>query len=240
MKRQLLLTTLIGLFSVPLMAQQRVCDMETTLVSPAENAVIPAYTQYNVTVQLQNNGPDNLLAGDTIYYNTSTMIMFTYDPFVLPSDINAGSSATLTLRTSANINEYSEDEVKNFCVTLASNLQHNGSFVDTSNRSNNTDCNQITLKAVPSSIEQLNTEVAATLKLYPNPAQDAVYIDLGSPSASPVQITLTDIAGRALMSDVFPARTEKITLNSARLLPGMYFVIMEQNGMRATGKLLKK
>lgn len=240
MTRHILLTVCMGLLGMPLMAQQRVCDMEMTLISPAENAVIPAFTQYDVTVQLQNDGPDNLVAGDTIYYNTSTMMMLTYDPFVLPSDITAGSSATLTLRTSANINDNSQDEVKNFCVTLASNLQHNGSFIDTSNVSNNTDCNEITFKAMPASIEQLNTQVAAALKLYPNPAADAVYIDLSSPAASPVQITLTDITGRTLMSDVLPARTEKITLNSAQLLPGLYFVIVEQNGMRATGKLLKK
>lgn len=239
----LLFTALPGITA---QAQQRSCEMAVSLLSPAEGTVIGAFAQYNVTVRITNNGLDNLVTGDTVYYNTPMMPVFNYLPYILQADIPAGQTADVTLTTPTNTNQNSVDEVVSYCVRVISNPQGNGSFIDpnqdeTSN--NNTDCNQVTLKATPTGIQDA-VHQKEKLELYPNPANARLHLKFETDKTTEVTAVIRDIAGREIALQYFgkvkPGASATLSLEVGSLVPGIYLVELRSEGRKATGKFVKE
>ncbi len=101
--KKFILPLLFTAFSAAGAYAQRSCNMVVSLISPAEGAVIPAFGQFNVTVNILNNGPADLLEADTVWYNTPLMFEFNRTPFILTEGIAAGQARTVTLTTITNI-----------------------------------------------------------------------------------------------------------------------------------------
>lgn len=224
-------------------AQQRKCDMSVSLVSPAEGAIINAFAQYNVTVSLTNNGPDNLLQGDTIYYNISPMFALSLKPFYLPQAIAPGASATMTLESPINNNQNDIDVTAPYCLKVVSNAEHKGLFIDTAVTSNNTDCNSVTLRPTGSGTAVKDiAAVTEILNFYPNPAQDNIRIKFESAKAAPVHLIVRDITGRILQQQDFGKVTglSTLPLNITGLSKGLYVVELRAGDRKIVGKLVKK
>lgn len=223
-----------------LQAQQRTCDMAVNLVSPADGAVINAFASFNITVTITNNGPDDLIAGDTLYYNTPSMFALATAPYVLQQQIASGTSATVTLTTAVNINENTEDQTGPYCVKVLSKPDHTGSFIDTAEPTNNTDCNNVTLKASgPTGIEDLS-DGRNNLKLYPNPAGQMVTLDLGKNHLGKTVTVIRDLSGRELSRKTQDKLPKELQLDISGLAPGLYFVELQSEQGRFSGRFVKQ
>jgi hypothetical protein len=222
-------------------AQQRTCDMQVTLLEPAPSAVINANAQYNLRVNIVNNGPDTLFTGDTLYYNKPTQPLFTYSSYILTQPIVPNGNVNLTLETLHNVNTNQQDETMDYYVYVVSNPLNNGRFIDTTNDANNYDVNtNVTFKAgQPTSINDVEKN-RNTLKLYPNPANSQISFNIDASNTALVA-TVSDISGRKIMSSTInqKAKTE-YQLDISGLLPGMYIVQLQTDKGITTGKFIKK
>lgn len=215
-----------------LQAQQRACDFSIDLVSPAANAVIPSMSEFDVIVNLTNNGSDTLVAGDTIYYHSPLMFVFDYYPVVLTHGVAPGDMVVLTLEEITNSNENVADEVLDFCVEVRHNLNDEGVFTD-DDLSDNTSCNEITLE--PSGTMGItDTKLAASLELYPNPAQDYLYLTLSTDQQ--VKAHIFDMNGRQLQSRELGrvSLQQPASLDVGELPPGTYLLELMAGTQRVT------
>ena len=64
MKKLLLVIAVSALFMN--VQAQRTVDMETSIVAPSAGSTIFAMAPFNIIFRLQNNGPDQILPGDSI------------------------------------------------------------------------------------------------------------------------------------------------------------------------------
>ena len=81
--------------------------------------------------------------------------------------------------------------------------------------------------------KELNVDV------YPNPFNSQIQIN-GSELTDAVSIQLIDITGKVMMSEVIIAANNSITLNTATIQQGTYFVhIVSGNGLKITKKVVK-
>ncbi len=74
------------------------------------------------------------------------------------------------------------------------------------------------------------------LKIYPNPTSSYLYFDFERTSTEPVQLTLTDAAGRV----VFSQKTMTNELNISHLSPGLYFLKILNGKRVAVAKVMKQ
>jgi hypothetical protein len=222
-------------------AQQRTCDMQVTLLEPAPSAVINAFAQYNLRVNIVNNGPDTLFTGDTLYYNKPTQPLFTYNPYILTQPIVPNGSVNLTLETLNNVNTNQQDETMDYYVYVVSKPLNNGAFIDTTNDANNYDANaNVTFKAgQPTAINDLEKS-KNTLRLFPNPAGSQISFNIDASNTALAAI-ISDISGRKVMSSTFNQKTKtEHQLDVSGLLPGMYIVQLQTDKGMAIGKFIKK
>jgi hypothetical protein len=222
-------------------AQQRTCDMQVTLLEPAPSAVINANAQYNLRVNIVNNGPDTLFTGDTLYYNQPSQPLFTYSSYILAQPIVPSGNVNLTLEVMHNVNTNQQDETMDYYIYVVSNPTNNGAFIDTTNDGNNYDVNaNVTFKAgQPTAIHDVEKSKNA-LKLYPNPAGAQISFEMDA-SNTVLAATISDISGRKILNSTFnqKAKTE-YSLDVSGLLPGMYIVQLQTDKGTATGKFIKK
>ena len=222
-------------------SQQRVCDMSITLVSPANGSTINADAQYTISVTILNNGPDDLLAGDTVYYNTPTVPSFTYKPYILQQGIAAGNTATVVLETAANHNTNTFDATENYCVKLRGNLNDVGSFIDTANVANNVDCNEVLFKASnPTSVQNIYN-AAERLSFYPNPSNGDISINFESHVKQDVAIYVRDVTGKVISQQSLKnvaASKNTFSVHLGNLAKGLYILELRTADRKASGKLV--
>jgi hypothetical protein len=72
------------------------------------------------------------------------------------------------------------------------------------------------------------------LRLFPNPAQDLVFLELDLPYSAPVRVLVQDALGRQLAAADFAgqAGVQRFELRSDYWLPGTYWVSVVVDGHR--------
>lgn len=70
----------------------------------------------------------------------------------------------------------------------------------------------------------LEETLSANFTLYPNPANDMLYIDVSMSNESFEKILITDVAGKVLLQQTEININDPITVNTAALMPGIYFI----------------
>jgi hypothetical protein len=220
-------------------AQQRKCEMNIELVSPAEGQVISAYAQYSLDAKITNNGPHTLIIGDTLFYNIPTIPLISYNTYILEDSIPMGSSMNVNLGTLNNINQNENDETVNFYVKIISNPNGTGAYIDEV-LTNNSDQNTITYKPCGinggTAIHNVNGQIL-DFTLFPNPATDLLQLKTADLKVS--NVIITDISGRIIAKKIVtPA--EEIKLDIATLPRGMYFLKIDTDKGMATSKFIKQ
>jgi len=218
-------------------AQQRHCDLQVTLLSPAEGEIIQPFAHFDIKIKIQNLGPDDMAATDTIFYNTPMVPLTSYIPFVLGQAIPAGQSADILLENVPNVNENPSDEVLSFCVKVIDNPANEGLFTDTVT-DNNYDCNNITLRSATTGIAGVS-EKNDFFSVYPNPAMDKLFISFTDQLAKEIQLQLLDMSGRTLKSMQLAPAAEPASVHIGNLVPGIYFIECQAGGQRAFRKFIK-
>lgn len=221
---------------------QRSCNMAITLISPSEGQVIPAYGQFDVTVNIMNNGTADLLQGDTVWYNTPLMFEFNRQPFVLTEGIAAGQARTVKLTTITNVDGSSSDQEQNFCVRVESSPTADGAYTDP-NLTDNRDCNTIIQKATPTAIGDVDKQGRTRLNLAPNPASGLVKLSFSADRSIEARLSIKDLSGREVMAQDMGKVNQgaaELKVDVTRLVPGIYLLELQGGGQKAVGKLVKQ
>jgi hypothetical protein len=77
---------------------------------------------------------------------------------------------------------------------------------------------------------------ANTFKIYPNPANELLFIETGTIIAQ--QIRLTDVSGKVIYSEAI--EQNKTQINMAHLEQGIYFIHIQFEGQTETIKVIKQ
>lgn len=239
--RIILLAAFLLLTGKAIHAQQRKCDLEISLLSPSEGAVIPAFAQYNLTVRVLNNGPNDLLLGDTLWYNIPTMSLISYATYILQAPINSGTSKDITLATLANVNENTEDETVNYYVIVRSSPDTAGGVYRDMSLIDNVDSNHVTFKPCGTNgggtaIHNVSAK-DLNINIYPNPATNEIGIKMEGLTAN--RILVADLSGRIVFSTKMMKQTDH-KLDISSLTPGMYFLKIETEKGIASAKFIKQ
>jgi hypothetical protein len=219
-------------------AQQRKCELAISLLSPSQSAVIQAYAQYTLTVRVLNNGPADLLAGDTLWYNIPSLPLISYSTYILQQPIGAGTAADITLATLNNVNTNTDDETVDYYATVVSMPNGTGAFKDTM-LSNNTATNQITFKPCdPGGTAVHNVEAKSlNIAVFPNPASGLLQVKTNDLNIT--NLVVADLSGRVVLSKS-NLNNNSANLDIASLIPVMYFLKMETAKGTATAKFIKQ
>lgn len=228
-------------------AQIRNIDMEISVTEPASGTVIQPNANFVFKIILKNNGPDNFVTGDTIFYQASFSSQVQIA--LLNRNINMGETAEIPI-TLTNSNKSGQDQTANICVKffdpnseVTINQQPPNLTYQDTDTSNNLACvTNITLKTAPQSIEGLET-VGNALNLYPNPASDRVSFNYtAARSNEEVSVVVTDILGREVLVQSLgttQAGLEKTyTVDVASLKAGNYMMIIRSGQEQATGRII--
>lgn len=75
--------------------------------------------------------------------------------------------------------------------------------------------------------------------MFPNPSQDIVNLKLGNVSDDMVQVSLSDLNGNTLFSNVLENYDGMTTLNLSSIKPGIYLISVLADRQRKVMKLVK-
>ena len=81
--------------------------------------------------------------------------------------------------------------------------------------------------------------IAGKLNIYPNPANDQVFIDVSELTGQAFELKLFDGVGRLILSKKETAK-EEMSLDISHLYPAIYFLVIESKDGKLSSKLLKK
>lgn len=81
--------------------------------------------------------------------------------------------------------------------------------------------------------------VITSVKAFPNPANNEVYVPFNLNAKANVNVTLTNTVGQVISTQAFNNANEgKATFNTSSLSNGIYFVTVEANGQRETTRVV--
>jgi len=75
------------------------------------------------------------------------------------------------------------------------------------------------------------------VNMYPNPARDAVHLELKTSDFGPVDVSVSTISGQMVLRKNF-SNNQQITLNMSNQVSGIYFVKVQMNDNIAVKKLV--
>lgn len=229
-------------------AQNRRVDMEVSVTQPTSGTVVPANANFDFVINIKNNGPDDMVVGDTIFYISS--ISQNVEIATLTNAIASGATVSQSFALT-NSNTTGTDQTANICFTVFNpntDVTQGGNPVSVSyddvDTSNNTDCAMnITLKSGSTSVEEAVVNNNG-LVIYPNPATDKVGFNYTATSSSDVSIVVFDIMGREVMRHNFgaglPGVEKAYELNINELNAGNYILSVINGDAKTMGRVQVK
>ena len=127
-------------------------------------------------------------------------------------------------------------------MKVASSATNTGAFIDTAMTANNTNCSQdVVFKAGGETSVQEWNKKGNSLKLYPNPATDRLYIPYEKEQSGQAVLLVMDISGRVLQQMEFASvvKGSNLQLDVNSLGKGVYLVALITDHRRSIGKFVK-
>jgi len=229
-------------------AQIRTIDMETIIDAPAAGSTVTAGKATPFQVSIKNNGPDNLVARDTLFF-TFNLPNAPKDVIILPQAINAGQTAVIYQDSITLAINGTTPVTGNFCVHVYDPNSENTDNVilvsyNDPDLTNNSPCSSITVYPAE------NTSISGIagheqpLNLYPNPATSAVTLSFNMKEAAPVTVSVNDIMGKEILQHNYgtiqATGVATVTLNVANLASGIYLVTCHAGAEKFIAKLIKQ
>lgn len=184
---------------------QRTIDMEATLEAPLHGSTWLNGAEIPITFKIVNHGPDNLVAGDSLFF-LPNISGFGIQMVILGQAVNNGTSI-IVFDQALSIQAPSTPFNADLCVTVldpnAVGLSIAGMPITVSysdpDTSNNTTCSNITFVSDTSGTSIVDVDGAnELLMVYPNPATDKVSFSFHLFQASGVQVAVADMTGRVV------------------------------------------
>ncbi len=240
------LFTVLALAAANLTWAQRSVDMQATLEAPLNGSTWQNASEVPFTVTLTNNGPDNLVIGDTLFFmpNVSGIGIL---PVILQEEIANGATVEVfndVLALEAPSTPFTAD----LCVTVldpnTAGLTIGGVPVlvtyDDGDTTNNTSCATITLvddADTGSAIRDVQL-AKEQLVMYPNPANDQIYFTVGVDQSVAATVSVADMMGRVVKTQevLVTGKQTELSLNVADLPTGTYFISLTAGDRVFVGK----
>lgn len=229
-------------------AQQRQVDLDVSIASPMENAVIPYNEQFNLVIAIINNGPDEMVTGDSIFYQT---------PFsqnvqmgTLQGNIAVGDTFAIPM-TLTNTNTTGQDQTANICVYVFNpsvDIEVNGqpisiTYFDTDSTNNQACVNNITLQSGATSVEEMEIAKQA-LVVFPNPATEKVGFRYTAQSNEEILVVVSDILGREVirqnLGKAIQGAEKTYELDITALNTGNYILSVTDGAIQTVGRIAVK
>ncbi len=239
MKKAILLVQLAVVAGIThVAAQQRVYDLETIIVSPANNATIKLDESFETEFYFKNLGPDPVLANDTlvIQFNDGTS---NAQGYLVGKILNAGDTVGFKFSVTASSTPTPSNPF-DYCI--------NGIIYSTFNDldydiTNNRECISLNFKEESTGIAELLSEKtpASAVNIYPNPADDMIRLNYKVKEQGNVAMTITDMSGRTVVHTGLGCKNvgdTEISTDVSGLAPGMYFVEITESHAKGRGRLL--
>jgi len=87
-------------------------------------------------------------------------------------------------------------------------------------------------------IVTVNNKSAVAVNIYPNPVTTEINVQHGKGEAAVIRIL--DMGGKQVMAVNVSENAIQTTINAARLAPGTYMVVFENNGVKSTKQFVKQ
>lgn len=243
MNRIYSLLALLGLFFSA--SAQRQVDLEVTeMLSPTQLNSTSTGTNIQVTAVLKNNGPDEIVAGDSIAYQvvlrTSADQLIVAIPngslYTRTMTKTLASGDTLHFRTSSfnvNLKINSSATIKLQILATALNRGSSGIATETAAQL----ANNLLSKSMVWYNEQgwgvgiNDQEMTSVTEIHPNPAIGRVSVNwlLSSASDEPTELTLMDLTGNEILHKYVPSSTGRYDLDLEGVNSGLY-ILQVRNG----------
>lgn len=223
---------------------QRYCDLEViggvsgTTINIDPSGATPTY----LDLYFRNKGADTLKETDTVYFS-SDFLTGGGPAFISPVILDPGGEINIK-DTFYFESGPADSSIFNLCDSVWFTSLASDPAVDTV-IPNNRNCKtlQVIYKKPSAITEQIISEKAKTLRIYPNPASALVVLDFAARSKEAVQVEVYDVSGRLVLSHNYNAASNKqsgYTLDISALQPGAYFISAKQEGLQLIGKLLRQ
>ncbi len=245
----ILASLVIVLSAVHSFAQKRSIDIEPLLMSPEVGAEVVEGSAYPFLISIKNNGPDNLIVGDTLFVgilNNNRLI-----PVILKEPIPNGATVSVfeTKMSYQSTETTPGDKPNNICIQSmeaeVDTIRIDGVRVELTysdpNLSNNQVCNLIIIKRTPTALEDPDVSVSSALHIYPNPAVDEIYIRGRQAFSGRTQLRITNISGRQVLlkvnDEIGNSANNPLRLDVSSLSDGLYFIELKDGVRRDRGIL---
>ncbi len=94
-------------------------------------------------------------------------------------------------------------------------------------------------KALDATVLATENEITDDIKVYPNPSNDFIYIEIPELSKGTFALKINDLAGKALFENELKAGQKTYSLDVQKLQKGTYFINAEQGEKRFVKKFVK-
>lgn len=226
----------------------RSCDLQIAINSPANNQIIEAGDTAWIAFTVVNNGPDDILASDTLWFWDRTNVL----RFLALSDIPANTDRSYTSTELGNLFLFPYTGVSDINAQICLKLVNQSTiFYDATtgplvtfedpDTANNWSCVDITRKGTqPSDISNVEYNAGAA-HVYPNPASNEVKIDFNPGRSQYVTVNVRDISGKKIMEHRYNRMIlesiNTLTIDIEGLCNGLYFVELFSETQRVVKKL---
>jgi hypothetical protein len=220
---------------------QRSIDLQTTLDSPATNAVIRSNQAISMKVTIKNLGPDSLRSTDTLtFWQLANNTAITGLNFFIPSLLK-DSSVTITFNTNGLQGGPQGLSTLDLCALVILNYKSGNadSVRDNSSTGNNRSC--ISVQYTNAAAIGDIAESRFTSKVYPNPVSNEGTISYTLPVSGKVTVKVMDLTGRviAVPFEGFQDGGEQtVKFNAAELANGVYLYEINLDGFVSTDKFI--
>lgn len=233
--------------------QQRYVDLEAEHLSPAGEVMNGAALPLDFYIK--NNGPDEIITGDTIYYQltyeNSGSYEYTYVGVLRGGGIPVGAVSQYAENYGIRF-DFGDIEAPitiDFCLLLFSkavDLETGDTITlnhSDTNFSNNKDCKPVTVLPKAGTGVGNTSSLAPEFNLYPNPASNHCYILFGEINIEKARLYLVDIYGRMVLNQDLWTKdidNRNYLLDVSTLDAGIYILTVEAEGNRYSKKVIVK
>ncbi|HRG91135.1 MAG TPA: T9SS type A sorting domain-containing protein, partial [Chitinophagales bacterium] len=89
------------------------------------------------------------------------------------------------------------------------------------------------------SVGLANTDAASVVKLFPNPATNAVQLQIGLTQSDDLNLQLADVTGKLVMEQYLGEVNDKtFTLNLSTIASGVYYIRISGNNVNTVQRLV--
>ncbi len=215
-------------------AQDRIYDLELTLISPDDQATLKRNEPFDLEFYFKNLGPDSIMSTDTLLLQYSGMT--SPQAYPVGKTLNPHTD-TLHFKTTITPSDTVANPV-NFCVIgqIKTTIDKDDDFT------NNSQCSMLHFEEEPTTgIPDLLSGAphVSTLEIYPNPATDIVHLNYKANAEENTTLAITDMSGRKLIhTNLGTKNTGTITTDVSTLPPGLYLIEITGHHSKSINKLL--